>query len=57
MEGKCSVPPELSFEDQVFALNFHPHADVLAVGMISGEVFLYVYHSLSLAALGDTLSD
>eukprot|EP00741_Cyanophora_paradoxa_P004151 tig00000769_g4032.t1 len=38
-----SEPPELGFNDQPFALDFHPTRNVCAVGLITGHVHIYEY--------------
>jgi WD repeat-containing protein 55 len=37
------LPQEISCGEQVFDLKFHPHADVLAAGLIDGNVEVYKY--------------
>mmetsp|Transcript_22499 Transcript_22499/g.32854 ORF Transcript_22499/g.32854 Transcript_22499/m.32854 type:complete len:389 (-) Transcript_22499:160-1326(-) len=37
------VPDEISCQEQVFDLKFHPHADIVAAGLINGRVNVYRY--------------
>ncbi|CAH1777728.1 unnamed protein product, partial [Owenia fusiformis] len=37
------VPKDISFEDIVVDLDFHPQKDVIASGLIQGEVFIHSY--------------
>jgi hypothetical protein len=42
MDDDEQAPPEIAFEDVVFDLAFHPTHDVVAAGLITGAVELYV---------------
>jgi hypothetical protein len=35
-------PPEIQFHCAVFDTGFHPLADIMAVGLVSGKIELYV---------------
>lgn len=37
-DGEDDVPDDISFDDQVFDLSFHPNRDVIAAGEIDGRV-------------------
>ena len=37
-DGKDDVPDDISFDNQVFDLSFHPNRDVIAAGEIDGRV-------------------
>jgi len=36
-------PDDLEFEDHVFSIAFHPVNDIVAAGLISGDVYVYRY--------------
>ena len=38
IKGKDDVPDDISFDNQVFDLSFHPNRDVIAAGEIDGRV-------------------
>ena len=40
-------PPDLKFGCSVFDIAFHPHQNVLAVGLINGKLDLWVYSYLA----------
>lgn len=37
-DGEDDVPDDISFDNQVFDLSFHPNRDVIAAGEIDGRV-------------------
>lgn len=38
-----SKPPDISTEDYVVDLSFHPEQDILAVGLVTGDILIYKY--------------
>ena len=37
------TPDDIECKNQVFDVNFHPHAQFLAVGLVDGEVDIFNY--------------
>ncbi|XP_058947791.2 WD repeat-containing protein 55-like [Pocillopora verrucosa] len=42
-DGEDDVPDDISFDNQVFDLSFHPNRDVIAAGEIDGRVTVHSY--------------
>ncbi|XP_035683047.1 WD repeat-containing protein 55-like isoform X1 [Branchiostoma floridae] len=44
-DDKVHIPPDITFEDLVVDINFHPSKPLIAAGIITGDVILHSYAS------------
>ena len=39
------IPEEISCDDQIFDISFHPQTDILSAGLINGSIDIWKYNS------------